>query len=183
MKQIIGGIIFVSLLIPNLVLSIQPAEQDEQPWITIVREDSISPAQESEEILWLARVIYSETKNEDEMRLIAWVVRNRVENDYWGDTTYKSVVTRKNQFSGLNYGDLQYSHNISLTYDDKYMVWQKALSTATEIYNASDSQRPFARDVQHFYSPNVISAPNWAENDKHAFSTNNDSFAFYKNVK
>ena len=180
MKQIIGGIIFISLLIPNLVLSVQPGISAE---ITIVSEEAIASPQESEEILWLARVIYSETKNEQEMRLIAWVVRNRVENDYWGDTTYKAVVTRKNQFSGLNSYDLQYAHNISLTYEDKYTIWRKALGIATEIYHANENARPFDKKIQHFYSPLVVATPDWAHKDKHAFSTHSNTFAFYEGVK
>ena len=180
MKHSIGGIIFISLFIPNLVLSVQPEKPVE---ITIVSEEIVSSPQESEEILWLARVIYSETKNEDEMRLIAWVVRNRVENDYWGDTTYRSVVTRKNQFSGLNSYDSQYEHNISLTYEDKYKVWRKALVVATEIYHANENVRPFDKNVQHFYSPHVVATPDWANEDKHAFSTHSNTFAFYKGVK
>ncbi|MBI5004915.1 MAG: cell wall hydrolase, partial [Candidatus Lloydbacteria bacterium] len=57
----------------------------------------VAPLDEKE-ILWLARGVYSEKKNEEEMRLIAWVIRNRVETKYRG-TTYQEVVTSDKQFS------------------------------------------------------------------------------------
>ena len=44
------------------------------------------------ETLWLARCIYSETKRPAEQELVAWVLRNRVETGYRGQTTYESTV-------------------------------------------------------------------------------------------
>jgi spore germination cell wall hydrolase CwlJ-like protein len=191
MNILIGGAIITSLLIPQLVLSIQPIipsfnrESGESSGITI-SGDSDDPSIETRdqgEILWLARAIYSETKNESEMRLVGWVIRNRVENMYWGATTYKEVVTQPKQFSGLNPADKQYVQNTSLTLSDTYEVWQKAIRIATEVFYADGSNRPFDRSVQHFYSPTVVQAPHWADNEKHAFTTTDNSFAFYKDVQ
>ena len=187
MNIIITGVILTSLLIPQLVSSIQPFSSPDNigndTIISAEADDPSIPTRDKEEILWLSRAIYSETKNESEMRLIAWVIRNRVENAYWSDTTYKQVVTRKNQFSGLNSYDAQYAHNISLEYTDTYTIWRKALDVATEIYYADESTRPFDKNVQHFYSPHVVTTPDWADKDKHAFSTHSNTFAFYENVK
>jgi hypothetical protein len=56
----------------------------------------------SEDVLWLARVIYSETKRPHEQELVAWVVRNRVETAYRGKDTYRSTVLDPWQFSAFN---------------------------------------------------------------------------------
>ncbi|WP_243663594.1 cell wall hydrolase [Rhodothermus marinus] len=53
------------------------------------------------ETLWLARVIYSETKRPEEMELVAWVVRNRVETRFRGKATYRDVVLDPFQFSAF----------------------------------------------------------------------------------
>lgn len=45
-----------------------------------------------DEILWLARTIFSETKRPHEQELVAWVVRNRVETGYRGNATYEAAV-------------------------------------------------------------------------------------------
>jgi hypothetical protein len=138
---------------------------------------------DNNEILWLARVMYSETKDADEMRLIAWVVRNRVETDYHG-STYAEVAQSKDQFSGLNPGDPQYKTNISLDYSDtKNAVWQTALRIAREVYYAPDSERPFSQSVRHFYSPDAVSTePSWAKDASLALASG-DEFVFYDNVQ
>lgn len=186
MNTFIGGFLATSLLIPQLILSIQPVashkeDTDGGSGISIVSEEAEEPSigpRDRDEILWLARAIYSETKNEREMPLIGWVVRNRVENRYWGDTTYKDVVTCPHQFSGLYLGQ-----NAYLGYEDTYRVWQKALSVAHEVYYANEDERPFSSSIQHFYSPLVVRKPHWADDEKLAFVTHDQSFAFYQGVR
>jgi hypothetical protein len=148
----------------------------------------ISKVKNSDEILWLARVIFSETKNEDEMKLIGWVVRNRVKAGYRG-TTYKEVALSKNQFSGLNQTDSQYVVNINMGYKSKNEKWIKALAAASEVYFADEQDRPFSKDVKHFYSPmSVAETPNWAlegELDYTIPGSDGEAprFAFYSGVK
>jgi len=143
---------------------------------------------DKDEILWLARVIFSETKDEDEMKLVGWVVRNRVEAKYRGNT-YKEVALSKNQFSGLNSDDTQYSININIGYESENEKWIKALEVANEIYFASGDERPFSSDVKHFYSPvSVSGVPKWTlegELDHEVPSTDGMAprFAFYSGVK
>ncbi len=143
---------------------------------------------EKTEILWLSRVIFSETKDEDEMRLIGWVVRNRVDAEYRG-ATYEEVALSAYQFSGLNSRDAQYSINISMEYDTENKKWTKALEVANEVYFADEDERPFSEDVKHFYSPvSVSKTPSWAKEgvlDKTIPGTNTlaPRFAFYSGVK
>ncbi len=140
------------------------------------------------EILWLARVIFSETKDEDEMNLVGWVVRNRVEAEYRG-TTYKEVALSKYQFSGLNSKDAQYDININMEYDSLNEKWIKAIKVAEKIYFADKNERPFSEGVLHFYSPvSMEGSPDWANNGDLDYEVPGEGglaprFAFYSGVK
>jgi len=140
------------------------------------------------EILWLARVIFSETKDEEEMNLVGWVVRNRVDTQYRGGT-YEEVALSGNQFSGLNSSDAQYKININMEYGAKNEKWIKALAVANQIYFADEDKRPFSKDVKHFYSPmSVAEAPEWALDEKLDYEIPGSNgmaprFAFYRGVK
>lgn len=143
---------------------------------------------DKEEILWLARVIFSETKNKDEMNLVGWVVRNRVEKEYRG-STYKEVALSNSQFSGLGPDDEQYHININMGYDSVNEKWLQALGVATTIYFADDTKRPFSNDVLHFYSPiSVRKTPDWTKDGNLDYTATGTSevvprFAFYSGVK
>ena len=144
---------------------------------------------EEREILWLARGVYSETKNEEEMRLIAWVIRNRVETKYRG-TTYQEVLSSEKQFSGLHVSSPEYKNNLSLGYSDtKNKNWRMALAVAKEVYTADESVRPFPKTVRHFYSPALIDAvPEWARKESHYqniayLETQKPNFVFYDAIQ
>ncbi|MBI2046050.1 MAG: cell wall hydrolase [Parcubacteria group bacterium] len=148
----------------------------------------VAPLDEKE-ILWLARGVYSETKNEEEMRLIAWVIRNRVETKYRG-TTYQEVVTSEKQFSGFHVSSSEYKNNRSLDYSDiKNKDWRAALAIAKKVYTADESERPFPKTVRHFYSPALIdTAPEWAREENPyqniAYSEiPNPNFVFYNAIQ
>lgn len=142
----------------------------------------------TEEVLWLARVAFSETKVIEEMPYIAWVVRNRVETGYMGDT-YKEVALYPSQFSGLNIGDRQYHTNISLTPVDTNEKWQAALTVAHDVCHAPESDRLFPKTVRHFYSPiSVVRTPAWADDMTLYYSIESpthhlDRFAFYDTAR
>ena len=120
----------------------------------------------AEDILWLARVIYSETKQPHEQELVAWVVRNRVETEYRGRDTYKEVVLDPYQFSAFISGTRTRSFYGSLTPESKWPGWQRALEIAEEVATAPADERPFAQETRHFYSEQSMkgsSAPAWAK--------------------
>ena len=152
-------------------------------------EGEFSP-EVSREILWLARIIYSETKKANEQVLVAWVVRNRVETNYHGGDTYHDVATAKGQFSGLNPSDAQYLHNISRNYKSGGESWVKALDVAEAVYSSPSFLRPFPKTVRHFYSPRSVKVdPEWAAELKPVLVTRdlsedrNIRFAFYNSVR
>jgi hypothetical protein len=124
----------------------------------------LPPAKIDTEVLWLARAIYSETKRPQEQELIAWVVRNRVETQYRGEATYQGVVLDRLQFSAFNGGRTrQYYSN--LTPQSRTPGWQKALSIAHAVRNASPQIRPFPVKTRHFYSEQSMVGqrhPDWA---------------------
>ena len=142
-----------------------------------------------DEVLWLARIIYSETKRPDEMRLVGWVARNRVEIGFRGNNYYE-VATAPGQFSGLNARDLEYYNNISLGHGDlANPSWVQALAIANAVYTAPASERPFPITVLHFYSPHILKVPpEWAERGELVLAVASgkggaDRFHFYNNVK
>jgi len=144
---------------------------------------------EAQDILWLARILYSESKVREEQIMVAWVVRNRVDTLYRGASSYKEVALSPNQFSGLWPSDAQYKLNMSRSYKtggDK--AWDQALAIAQAIYFADDSIRPISETVRHFYSPlAVVRDPNWSAGKKPAILLRDSDgavrFAFYDNVR
>jgi len=125
-------------------------------WLTPIQQD---------EVLWLARCIYSESDRAHEQRLVAWVVRNRVETKYRG-ATYRNVILEPRQFSAFNAPSIRRKHLLSLNQYSLSRVWRQALEIALDVYQASASKRPFQISTRHFYSPISMEGgrtPRWAE--------------------
>ena len=147
----------------------------------------LEAARIDEEILWLARTVYSETKKSEEQTLVAWVIRNRVESEYYPDT-YKEVVLEKGQFSGMHATDKQYAINTTLTFEDSNPAWDSAVSIARAVYHADPILRPIGTGVMHFYSPiSMVGTPSWAQGMEPAHTvrdsaTDSVRFAFYSGV-
>lgn len=119
----------------------------------------------TDEVLWLARVIYSETKRPYEQELVAWVVRNRVETRFRGMSTYRQVVLDPWQFSAFNRNAPKRVHYTSLGRDSQAAGWQTAIDIAREVYHAPAYTRPFAKSTRHFYSEQSMVGrrhPAWA---------------------
>jgi hypothetical protein len=123
-----------------------------------------------ESTLWLARAIYSETKLPHEQELVAWVIRNRVETDYRGQTTYKGVVLDPYQFSAFNPGTSNRSFYLSLTPDIQLPSWQQALWIAHYVRHADPAYRPFSIKTRHFYSERSM------DGRRHPFWVNRQQF-------
>ena len=134
-----------------------------QPADLQARLDRLAPMQR-DEVLWLARCVYSESNREDEQRLVAWVVRNRVETGFRG-TSYREVVLSPSQFSAFNPDSRHRQRILRLGLNTRTKAWYQALRVALDVYRAPGSQRPFARTVRHFYSPVSMRGrrqPHWA---------------------
>jgi hypothetical protein len=118
-----------------------------------------------EDVLWLARVIYSETKRPDEQELVAWVIRNRVETRYRGASTYEGAVLDPWQFSAFNEGGPKRGHYMGLDERSTAKGWAVAVHIAHEVVTAPAYDRPFNAETRHFYSEQSMvgrSHPAWA---------------------
>jgi hypothetical protein len=110
-------------------------------------------------------VIYSETKRADEQELVAWVVRNRVETQFYGVKTYEEAVLAPWQFSAFNRNSPKRRHYVSLDQTSKAAGWKTAVDIAEDVINAPAYERPFAQSTRHFYSERSMvgrSHPAWA---------------------
>jgi hypothetical protein len=122
----------------------------------------------SEDVLWLARCIYSETKRAEEQQLVAWVVRNRVETEYRGQGTYRGVVLDPYQFSAFNPGSRKRRLFMGLTSSSEGQGWQSALRVAHDVYYSAERERPFPEETRHFYSERSMAGrmrPVWADGE------------------
>ncbi|MFB6274510.1 MAG: hypothetical protein ABEL51_16625 [Salinibacter sp.] len=143
--------------------------------------------------LWLARAIYSETKLLHEQELVAWVVRNRVETRYRGNSTYREVVLDPYQFSAFNPGSPKRSFLMQLKPNTPLAGWQQALWVAHYVRHAAPVYRPFPIKTRHFYSERSMKgrrAPYWAEGShfvlpkakRYRYLVDEDRFRFFKQI-
>lgn len=147
-----------------------------------------TPAITKDDILWLARVIYSETKRPHEQELVAWVVRNRVETGYRGKHTYKDVVLDRYQFSAFNPNTRTRSHYASLEWTSTAQGFARAVAIAANVATAPNQARPFSETTRHFYSRQSMrggATPHWAQNTqpvKLDRFVEPDRFRFFANI-
>ncbi len=154
------------------------------------RVKPLPPEKLDSETLWLARVIYSETKRPEEMELVAWVVRNRVETGYRGKSSYQSAVLDPYQFSAFNPGGRKRAHYSSLTHDSKARGFESAVSIAYSVRHADSNYRPFSINTRHFYSEQSmvgVRHPAWANGGRKVtpqrpFDVEERRFRFFENV-
>lgn len=154
------------------------------------RVPALPPEKIDTETLWLARCIYSETKRPEEMELVAWVVRNRVETRYRGKNSYRDVVLDPYQFSAFNPESRKRRFYASLTPDTHSPEWQRALTIAYGVRGAPASKRPFPKTTRHFYSERSMvgrSHPEWSTglqpiDPQRSFSLDERRFRFFAGV-
>lgn len=155
-----------------------------------VEHPSIDTDSVKESTLWLARVIYSETKLPHEQELVAWVVRNRVETGYRGRTTYKDVILDPFQFSAFNPDASKRSFFSRLTPDVQIPTWQQALWIAQYVRHADPAYRPFSIQTRHFFSERSMRNrhhPYWVKR-RHSvtpgwnYQVNERRFRFYEEI-
>ncbi len=149
----------------------------------------VPPEAIDSETLWLARVIYSETKRPEEMELVAWVVRNRVETRFRGKATYRDVVLDPFQFSAFIPYNPRRQYYMRLTPHSRAPGWQQALSIAYYVRFADTTHRPFSIRTRHFYSEQSMTGrllPVWAEGvhpvQPMRYRVDDRRFRFYEDI-
>lgn len=142
------------------------------------------------ETLWLARCIFSETKRPEEMELVAWVIRNRVETSYRGRNSYRDVVLDPFQFSAFNPNNPKRWFYSSLDTRTSVRNWQKALTIAHSVRRAEPEFRPFSVQTRHFFSERSMLNeihPEWARGQNpvapsRPFRVDERRFRFYEGI-
>jgi hypothetical protein len=168
--------LIIPLLLAGLLVRSERLTADQEAPVVLPAiqvRPPVNHAVEQEDVVWLARCIFSESKRPEEQRLVAWVVRNRVETEYRGKGTYKRVVLDPYQFSAFNPGSPERRFYSRLDRTDSLPGWQTALSIAQEVMQANADERPFPLETRHFFSersmPGVIhpdsgaTQPEWAD--------------------
>ena len=143
-----------------------------------------------EDVLWLARCIYSETKRADEQELVAWVVRNRVETGYRGQWTYEGVVLDPFQFSAFNRTSTKRYFYSNLSTESDVVGWSTALRVAYQVRTDAGSRRPFSLTTRHFFSERSMTGrrhPSWAHGltpigIDGPYDVPEDRFRFYEGI-
>ena len=120
------------------------------------RVQPLPPEHIDTETLWLARVIYSESKRLEEQELVAWVVRNRVETTYRGKDTYQDVALDPYQFSAFNPKSRKHGYYSGLDVASQAPGWLQTLSLAYYVRHASPQLRPFSPTTRHFFSERAM---------------------------
>lgn len=117
------------------------------------------------DLIYLAKTLYGEARSEgyEGMRLIGWVIRNRVEHPSWPDT-YASVVTQRAQFSAWLRSDPNYDRMADPlsgpTQDDA--AWYEALRAADVVLDAAPLDNPLP-GVYHYVDVRLDGRlPSWA---------------------
>ncbi|MEZ4696194.1 MAG: cell wall hydrolase [Rhodothermales bacterium] len=143
-----------------------------------------------DETLWLARCIFSETKDPEEMELVGWVVRNRVETRYRGQSTYKGVILDPFQFSAFNPTTPTLFFYSALPAGADLPGWRDALRIAYIVKTDDGRRRPFSIQTRHFYSELSMVGrrhPVWASglqpvSPHKGFSIDDRRFRFYEGI-
>ena len=165
----------LAALLPVLALYFTATPSDDlaaSPLPTAVVSDAVPLFDRdhvSDDVLWLARCIYSETKKGDEQELVAWVIRNRVETGYRGQYTYEGAVLDPYQFSAFNPGSSKRRLYTTLTAHSNSNSFSGALRIAHRVYYAPSAERPFPATTRHFYSERSMvggRTPAWAEGER-----------------
>lgn len=153
----------VDRIVSDYLLDSRTLYHDVDQWYGL---PGIRPSNVDDETLWLARCIFSETKDPREMVLVGWVVRNRVETRYRGSRSYVNAVLDPYQFSAFNPTSSSrffYSH---LNESSRVRGWDAALRIAYMVRTADPTSRPFSIRTRHFFSQRSMvgqTFPYWVE--------------------
>ncbi|MDT0631142.1 cell wall hydrolase [Rubrivirga sp. S365] len=194
-KAAAGLALVLAAMLPLLALfftAYSPDDLAQSELPTAVVSDAPPPfvlADVSDDVLWLARCMYSETKKPHEQELVGWVIRNRVETEYRGASTYEGVVTDPYQFSAFNPGSPKRRLYTTLTPETATEAFQRTLAIAHDVYYARSADRPFPTSTRHFYSERSMvggAAPNWSAGHQPirptGFRVDPRRFRFYSGV-
>ena len=177
--------LLISLLVSSISLGVYGQSASYETIHT--RFSRLSPL-EQDEVIWLARCVYSESNLKHEQEVIAWVVRNRVDTGYRG-STYREVVLEPLQFSAFNSPSPRRTHILSLTAKSTSGAWLQALEVSLDVYEGDPINRPISSETRHFYSPISMvggKEPPWARQatalEMEGMNIDPNRFLFYEEI-
>lgn len=168
MKVVFGLVFlcFVYLAVRDVSGSITFGDPSPAP-VPCECEKAAEPPQQTASILWLARALHTETIRPEEMWVIGWVIRNRVEMGYHGKHTYREVILEPFQFSAFNLPASREKYS-RLTWSDttRYRNFAAAVQVAREVIDSPAWKAPVPKTATHFYAQVGMKGrghPAWAE--------------------
>lgn len=128
------------------------------------------------EIMFLAKTIYGESRGEGEESWykVGWTIKNRVEKEWRGKTSFKEVVLDSYQFSCWNEGD----PNRTVIENPSGKTWSKIFDVAIEIYY-SDSRENTFQNIYHYHDTSIVE-PYWGDGLTMVTFEESPKFVFYK---
>lgn len=149
--------------------------------------DSLDAAT-SRDVLWLSRILYTETEKPLEMYYIAHVVKNRVETCYNGNCNYRTVALDPYEFSAFNPNRPLRDYYIQATKSSVLDPgrWAASKQIALSVY--LDNHDPTG-GATHFFAQVSMknnSFPDWAYHGDQVTLANNvneNRLRVYKNVR
>lgn len=158
-----------------------PSSGDPAPQLTYPRTTEVS----KEAANWVARILFSETKNMEDFEYMAWVVRNRMESPNYPSTA-ADVALQPDQFSAFNeWSERRRLESMSFS-ETKITEFRRAYRTAQYVLSAPSWLNPLP-EVRHFYAPEAMRklynerGPNWAANGTLVWET--EQTRYYADVK
>jgi len=162
--------VITALLIFGLSIADVESNNDDKdcPEVDTVRVKASSQPEpvRDRSVEWMARAIYSETKDMANMEYVGWVIRNRLDSHYYPGTV-REVVLQERQFSAFN--DYKKRRQLeALSYPEtKQTSFRRAYRIAHYIMHVSGDVNPMP-NVYHFHTEDGMrdqygrSRPAWA---------------------
>lgn len=126
------------------------------------------------EILLLAQLLFSETKDPEDAKAIAWVVKNRLARPKRFGATLEDVVYAPKQFSGVGSNEWSKITTNKLT-DKEQKIYKKFLQIAGGVWTEQTDDPTSGAD--HYFNPKLAN-PSWAKEMEKVLSTS--SHDYYK---
>jgi len=150
-----SGILFIALIQALFT------ERD----LGLVANSSVAVVDVEDEIFVFACGLYHESDRENERKVVAWVIRNRVEKRYLGNSTYRSTISHDNQFPDFT-GSQKRLLSLSFCSDIRNTPLAEAsardqirnrsfldaLALAQDVYTAREEENPVPGALW-FFSP------------------------------
>jgi spore germination cell wall hydrolase CwlJ-like protein len=139
---------------------------------TVVLPDGVKPLTD---VFMLALAIYREARGETAAAKVAvgWVIRNRVEHPAWYGNDYSSVITKREQLSSFNLGEV----NSVVFGAPSDPAWHGSLQAAVDVIQ-SNAPDPTGGATFYFDKSMDSNPPVWAK--EYAHTADIGAFHFYK---